>query len=81
MRDRKEKEQGTVQAAGRPAARVRGAGNEGGRVAWLSATVVFHHPVSVGGRPGPPPSAGWVGGNVSRYAIDSRLPVSVWRGG
>jgi hypothetical protein len=56
MRDRKEKEQGTVQAAGRPAARVRGAGNEGGRAAWLSATVVSH-PLSVGGRLGPPPSA------------------------
>jgi hypothetical protein len=69
-----------MQAAGRLAARVRGAGNEGGRVAWLSATVVFH-PVSVGGRSGPPPSAGWAGGNVSRYTIDSRLSVSVWKGG
>ncbi len=42
IQDRKEKEQGTVQAAGRPAARLRGAGNEGGRAAWLSATVDFH---------------------------------------
>jgi hypothetical protein len=40
-RDRKEKEHGTVQEAGRPAARERGAGNEGGRVAWLSATAVY----------------------------------------
>jgi hypothetical protein len=71
MRDRKEKEQGTVQAAGRPAARVRGAGKEGGRAAWLSATVAFH-PLSVGGCLGPPPSAGWVGGNVLRSTADCR---------